>query len=99
MRDNRDDDNDRGGLRYRYCVIVGRHSKMEMVVLLNGAIVSHNPRRSAINSMHTRHHFNRSVNTSLLLNVELNVTSAGYFYQLLPAASRYFIYQNFIRGK
>lgn len=39
MYDNRDD---RSGLRYRYCVIVSRHSKMEMVVLLNGAIVSYN---------------------------------------------------------
>lgn len=38
MYDNRDD---RSGLRYRYCVIVSRHSKMEMVVLLN-AIVSYN---------------------------------------------------------
>lgn len=32
-----------GGLRHRYCVIVGRYSKMEMVVLLNGAVVSYNP--------------------------------------------------------
>lgn len=58
MRDNRDDGNNRGGLRYRYCVIVGQHSKMEMVALLNGPIVSHNPlTRSSINSIHTRDTF------------------------------------------
>ncbi|EZA54829.1 hypothetical protein X777_05114 [Ooceraea biroi] len=38
-----DGPDDRSGLRHRYCVIVGQHSKMEMVTLLNGAIVSHNP--------------------------------------------------------
>lgn len=51
IRDNREDGDDRGGLRYRYCVIVGQHSKMEMVALLNGAIVSRNPQQSAINSI------------------------------------------------
>lgn len=34
-----------------FCVIVGQHSKMEMTMLLNGAIVSYNPRQSTINSI------------------------------------------------
>jgi len=43
----------RGGLRrHGYCSsLFAGHSKMGMLVLLNGAIVSHNPGQSPINSM------------------------------------------------
>jgi len=49
-RDARDG---RGGLRrHGYCSsLFAGHSKMGMLVLLNGAIVSHNPGQSPINSM------------------------------------------------